>query len=129
MDEVVFAQAMDKLSYQKIKLSLPKFKVEGELSLIKTLQRMGVREAFGPGAELSGIADGHLTVSEVNQKTYVNVDEAGSEAAAVTTIGVRLTAMRPVEQVPVMNVDRPFYYMISDTESGIIFFIGRISNL
>lgn len=129
MDEAVFDQAMEKLSYQKIKLSLPKFRVEGDFSLIQTLQRMGVHEAFGSGAELSGIADGPLTVSEVNQKTYVNVDEAGSEAAAVTTIGVRLTAMRPVEQVPVMNVDRPFYYMISDTESGIIFFIGRISNL
>ena len=96
---------------------------------LRCIHESHINEAFGSEAELSGIADGPLTVSEVNQKTYVNVDEAGSEAAAVTTIGVRLTAMRPVEQVPVMNVDRPFYYMISDTESGIIFFIGRISNL
>ena len=129
MDEAVFDQAMEKLSYQKIKLSLPKFRVEGDFSLIQTLQRMGVHEAFGSGAELSGIADGPLTVSEVNQKTYVSVDEAGSEAAAVTTIGVRLTAIRPSEELPVMTVDRPFYYMISDTETGIVFFIGRISNL
>ncbi|MGM9736455.1 MAG: serpin family protein [Candidatus Cryptobacteroides sp.] len=117
------------LEYKRIKLSLPKFRVEAKLSLIPALRSMGVEAAFSQGAVLSGIAEGPLVVSEVNQKTFVDVNEYGSEAAAVTTIGVKLTSIRDDRDIPAMKVDRPFYYMISDLESGRIYFIGRIVNI
>lgn len=123
-------KALAALEPVRVRLHLPKFKVEGELSLVPVLEKMGVNEVFTSKASLGGIADGPLSVSEVNQKTFVNVDERGSEAAAVTTIGIRLTAMPPQDfDVKVMDVNRPFYYMISDVESGRILFIGRISVL
>ena len=116
------------LARNKVNLRLPKFKIETGMSLIKTLQSMGVKTAFTPAADLSGIARGPLTVSQVLQKAVVEVDEKGSEAAAVTAIGISLTSAR-VEPVPVMTVDRPFYFMIADLEEGRVLFAGRVMNL
>lgn len=116
------------LKRAKVNLRLPKFKVETGLSLINTLKHMGVKTAFTSAADLSGIARGPLTVSEVMQKSVVEVDERGSEAAAVTAIGISLTSAR-VEPVPVMTVDRPFYFMIADIDGGRVLFAGRIMNL
>lgn len=113
---------------QKIDLRLPKFKMEYEASLVKTLQSMGVRSVFTNAADLTGIAHGPLAVSDVLQKTVVDVDEAGTEAAAVTAIMVKLTAAR-VDPVPVMNVNRPFYFMLADVDAGNVLFIGRVMNL
>ena len=56
------------------------------------------------------------------------MDEAGTEAAAVTAIMVKLTAAR-VDPVPVMNVNRPFYFMLADVDAGNVLFIGRVMNL
>ena len=67
-------------------------------------------------------------MSDVFQKAVVEVDEKGSEAAAVTAVMVGLTSAR-VNPDPVMNVDRPFYYMIADIDAGRVLFAGRIMNL
>lgn len=112
----------------RLKLSMPKFKVESEMSLVKTLEAMGVRTAFTSAADLSGIARGPLAVSDVFQKAVVDVDENGSEAAAVTTITVSLTSAR-IDPLPVVTVDRPFLYMIADVEAERILFAGRIMNI
>ena len=98
------------------------------MSLVKTLEAMGMRSAFSSAADLSGIGRGPLAVSDVFQKAVVEVDENGSEAAAVTTVTVNLTSAR-VNTDPVMTVNRPFYYMIADLEAGRILFAGRIMNL
>lgn len=129
LNEIGLDEAEDILEYRRIKLSLPKFRTEAKLSLVPVLKAMGVEAAFSKGADLSGIAEGPLVVSEADQKVFVDVNEYGSEAAAVTTIGVSLTSVRDDSSIPVMKVDRPFYYMISDIESGRIYFIGRISNI
>ena len=70
----------------------------------------------------------HSILNDIIQKTYVNVDEEGTEADAVTAITVRLTAMRPEKSVA-MKLDRPFVYAITDLESGIPFFIGVLAEL
>lgn len=121
-------EILPRMSSRQVKVSLPKFKVETEMSLVKTLQEMGVRSAFTPEADLSGIAHGPLCVSDIFQKSVVDVDEKGSEAAAVTAIMVRMTSAR-IESDPVMTIDRPFYYMIADMDSERILFAGRIMNL
>lgn len=119
---------MKNMTSKRVKLTLPKFKVESEMSLVTTLEAMGVRSAFSAEADLSGIARGPLAVSDVFQKAVVAVDENGSEAAAVTTVTVNLTSAR-VNPDPVMTVNRPFYYMIADLEAERILFAGRIMNL
>lgn len=129
VNEKGMEQALERLQYTRIKLRMPEFRIENSCSLIPALQSMGVKSAFTSKAELGGIADGPLAVSEVNQKTYLNVSEAGSEAAAVTTVAISLTSVRDDRAIPVMEIDRPFYYMISDTRTGRIYFIGRIVNL
>ncbi|MCI7514238.1 MAG: serpin family protein [Bacteroidales bacterium] len=124
-----YNQLLSQLRTEDVVVKIPKFKVEKSLLLNSVLQNMGASKVFTRSAELGGITDADVLVSEVNQKTFVEINEKGAEAAAVTTIGVRLTAIRPVEPVYYMTIDRPFFYLISDVENGNILFAGRIMNL
>lgn len=121
-------EVMAHMAPSKVNLRMPKFKVESDMSLVKTLEAMGIRTAFTTAADLGGIAHGPLYVSEVVQKTVVDVNERGSEAAAATAAVIQLTSARP-EKIPSMTIDRPFYYMIADMDSQRILFAGRIMNL
>ncbi len=121
----------DLVSYLKptqIRMSMPKFKIETEMSLVKTLEAMGVHTIFTSAADLSGISRGPLCVSDVYQKAVVDVDESGSEAAAVTAITVLRTSA-PINRTPSVVIDRPFYFMIADAQAGRVLFAGRIMNL
>jgi serpin B len=116
------------LKEQKVIVGLPKFTLEYEADLKKALTEMGIKAAFTDGADLSKIASpaGQLKVGMVKQNTYVGIDEKGTEAAAVTTIGVVLTSV-PVYPTVVCN--RPFLFVISEKQSNTILFTGKISNL
>ena len=84
--------------------------------------------AFSPGqADFSGI-DGakDLYISDVVHKSFVNVDEAGTEAAAATGVIVGTTAMPA--RVYDMTLDHPFIFFIRDIKTGTIIFLGRVSN-
>ncbi len=128
--ETVFNSAVDALQMQEVRIFLPRFKVETSMLLNKPLQNMGIRTAFTSAADFSGIAEmGPLVVDQVKQKCYVDVSETGTEAAAVTAIQIRLTSARPVAKLPVMRVDRPFIFLIADTENQNVLFAGKIVNL
>ncbi len=116
------------LNEQKVIVGLPKFTLEYEADLKKVLSEMGMKAAFTDGADLSKIASpaGRLKVGMVKQNTYVGIDEKGTEAAAVTTIGVVLTSV-PV--YPQFICNRPFLFVISEKQSNTILFTGKISNL
>lgn len=116
------------LSEQKVIVGLPKFTLEYEADLKKVLTDMGINAAFTNNADLSKIASpaGKLKVGMVKQNTYVGIDEKGTEAAAVTTIGVVVTSV-PVYPEVVCN--RPFLFVISEKQSNTILFTGKISNL
>ncbi|UTA68259.1 serpin family protein [Emticicia sp. 21SJ11W-3] len=116
------------LKEQKVIVGLPRFTLEYETDLKKVLMEMGINAAFTNGADLSKIAGkaGDLKVGMVKQNTYVGVDEKGTEAAAVTTIGVVVTSLPAYPQV-VCN--RPFLFVISEKQSNTILFTGKISNL
>ena len=116
------------LESRQVNLKMPKFKVETDISLVKTFEAMGVRTAFTSAADLSGIARGPLAVSDVLQKTVVEVNEKGTVAAAVTSVMVGLTSAQP-ERPANMLIDRPFVYMIADMEQERILFAGKIMNL
>ena len=129
--EDAFNSALEMMSPKRVKLSLPRFKVETFMLLNKALQNMGIRTAFTPAADFRGIAEmGPLVLDQVKQKCYVEVAEKGTEAAAVTVAQIRLTSVRVnPEDMAVMTVDRPFVFMIADGYTGNILFAGKIVNL
>lgn len=108
---------------------LPKFKLDCRLLLNDPLGKMGMQGAFIPGtANFSRISNDPLFVSEVLQKSFVDVNEEGTEAAAVTTVMVVATAaMRPVEPFK-MIVNRPFFFVICDAKTGTILFMGVVND-
>lgn len=108
-------------------LELPKFELEYELNYNDILKSMGMvvpfeelEADFGGIAELNGQ---NLFISEVKHKTFVKVDETGTEAAAVTSVGVGVTSMPPS-----VIVNRPFVFIISERSSGVNLFMGKVKN-
>ena len=99
---------------------LPRFKLEYEVSLNATLEALGLGIAFGGGADFSGMGP-NLFISEVTHKTFVEVNEEGTEAAAVTGV-VGATSVPPV-----FRVDRPFFFTIYDAETETILFMGAVT--
>jgi serpin B len=117
------------LSNREVVVSLPKFRAESQFSLGTTLAGMGMRSAFTGSADFSGISSKHkLLVSQVVHKAFVDVSERGTEAAAATGIAVRMAAIHSQEQPLVFRADHPFLFLIRDTRSGTILFIGRLMN-
>ena len=114
------------LREREVGLYLPKLKLEYERVLNDDLQALGVRRAFAAGgADFTRMSPRgeDLFVSVVKHKTYVDVHEEGTEAAAVTSVEIRVVSA-PV--VPTMRVDRPYLFAIRERLSGTILFIGKI---
>jgi len=108
-------------------IRLPKFKLEYKADLVQALSKLGMADAFGDGANFRGMRSDPpgLAISEVKHKTYVDVNEEGTEAAAVTSAGMRTTSMRVVERFS-MVVDHPFFVAIQDEQTGAVLFSGLI---
>jgi serine protease inhibitor len=110
-------------------IKLPRVKLEYEISLNDTLKSLGMEIAFSDKANFSSMAKNtpNLFIGEVKHKTFVAVNEEGTEAAAVTSVGIRTTAMPPRENQPFeMIVDRAFFTAIRDNQTGTILFMGSI---
>ncbi|NLO37434.1 MAG: serine proteinase inhibitor [Clostridiaceae bacterium] len=108
-----------------VDLSLPKFELDYEISLVDALSQLGMAVAFTGGADFSRMrSDGStdLMISEVKHKTYFRVDEKGSEAAAVTSVEMQLTSLPVYDKI--LRFDRPFLFGIADARSGLPVFIG-----
>ncbi len=117
----------DVQDYNELTVYMPKFKFSYEKQLNDQLQSMGMIDAFIPGvADLSGISDASIFVSFVKQNTFVEVDEKGTEAAAVTTIGINLTSMPP--QPREFVIDKPFVFAIRERTTNTLLFIGQVVN-
>ena len=108
----------------EIQLYLPKLRLEYERTLNDDLQALGMRLAFTTADFTPMSPRGReLFISKVKQKTFVDVHEEGTEAAAATVVAVAVTSM-PL--TPVMRVDRPFMFIIRERFSGTILFVGKI---
>ena len=113
--------------YGEMIVYMPKFKFSYEKVLNDQLQSMGMIDAFNSSlANLSGISDASIFVSFVKQNTFVEVDEKGTEAAAVTTIGVEVTSVPP--QSKQFIIDKPFIFAIRERTTNALLFIGQIVN-
>jgi serine protease inhibitor len=112
--------------YGKIKVYMPKFKFTYEKYLNDQLKAMGVVDAFSPDlANLQWISDESIYVSFVKQNTFVAVDEEGTEAAAVTTVGVSTTSM---PSQPEFIIDKSFVFAIRERTTNTLLFIGQVVN-
>ena len=109
-----------------VNLKLPKFTIEQELPLNDIISGLGAPSMFNPNeANFTHFANGPFFVSKMLQKAKIEVSERGTKAAAVTA-AVMLTSMAPMEIRNVeFNADHPFVYMIEDTQSGGILFMGQ----
>ncbi|MDI6768968.1 MAG: serpin family protein [Anaerolineales bacterium] len=123
-----FAGILSGIKTQSVNLTMPKFSFTRDLSLNEVLAGMGMSDAFDPDrADFSGI-DGSrdLYIQAALHKAFIAVDEAGTEAAAATTIIIGLTSM-PISEINI-RIDRPFIFLIRDISTGSILFLGRVVN-
>ncbi|NXI20144.1 SPB9 protein, partial [Irena cyanogastra] len=106
-----------------VRVSLPRFKLEEDYSLKQVLSSMGMPDAFELGkADFSGISSGNqLVISEVIHKSFVEVNEEGTEAAAATGLVMNGCALR----VPDFTADHPFLFFIRHNKTSSILFCGR----
>ncbi len=118
---------LNQLSTNRVNLSLPKFKIETpEMDLINPMQALGLIDVFGMNADLSGMTgDKSLLISTLVQKAFIDVNEAGTEAAAVTIAVAQEKGMISPEPITI-SFDSPFLYLIRDTDTGTILFIGQL---
>lgn len=121
MSTDVWAEITGGLAESSMGIHLPKFRLEYGTSLVDALQALGMEEAFDERADFSGMSPVGLAITDVLQKTFVNVDEEGTEAAAVTSVTMGVTSAPSA-----IVVDRPFVFAIREKFSGTILFIGKI---
>lgn len=108
-------------------LWMPRFEFSSEsIRLNDYLISLGMAEAFSEDAQFDIIGDS-VSISDVLHKTYIRVDEDGTEAAAVTSVLMSATAL--IENPVSFKVDMPFMYYISDTSDGTILFIGSMNHI
>jgi serpin B len=113
---------INSFSEQTLILMFPRFKLECEYGLNQALKALGMEIAFDPRADFTRMfRPGGIWIDTVKHKTFVKVDEEGTEAAAVTSVG-----MRNVSLPPTMRVDRPFVFAIRENHSQTILFIGKV---
>jgi len=120
---------IEALERQEVRVYLPRFKMTTLFSLNQPLQEMGMAQAFQPGqADFSGInGKRDLLIDSVVHKAFVEVNEEGTEAAAATGVVMRTTSVRPAES-PVFRADRPFLFFVRHEKTGLILFLGRLSD-
>ncbi len=123
LDSQKLADIIEGLEKDNVVVNLPKFQFRSQFSLKGSLSDLGMSDAFSSGAaDFSGMSDDRLWLDDVAHQAYVSVDENGTEAAAATAAVI-------VASLPdIITVDRPFIFLIRDTATGSIIFLGRVLN-
>lgn len=123
----VWKEIIAEASETKLRLGLPKFKFSYGNQLNQALQSLGMQRPFTEEADFTRInKGGNLLISEVKHKSFVDVNEEGTEAAAVTSVVIELTSMpMPPQEI---KLDEPFVFMIREVSSGLILFLGQVND-
>jgi serpin B len=112
-----------------VTVKLPRFKFSWGREINPEMKQMGLGIAFSDNADFSGIVRNvHLAISKVIHKTYIDVYEEGTEAAAVTAVEVGVTSVGPNEQGLMFVADKPFVFVIQEKTTGCVLFMGQINN-
>lgn len=105
-------------------IQIPRFEfTSGSISLVKAFSALGMVDPFSDVADFSAMTDTRLLISDIIHKAFIKVDEKGTEAAAATAVMFEVTA---VLTPPKFIADRPFVYLIRDTQTNTILFMGRV---
>lgn len=125
IDGTAYSSLCSKLDETKVNFSMPEFRIDSQSELVPVLAELGMSKAFSPDAEFPLISDASLMIDRILQKTYIDVTKDGTQAAAVTVVGIRLTSMRP-DNDPVIDfiADRPFLFVVREKSSSEILFVG-----
>ena len=124
------ADILSEKQTRQVSVGIPEFSYEYDIEMNNALQAMGMESAFDrKTADFSdiGAADGNLYIGKVLHKTFIEVDTFGTKAAAVTLVDVK-SESAPAPELSVI-LDRPFVYMIIDTETDLPVFIGTMTNI
>lgn len=120
--------------YADVQASIPKFTARSELELEEPLRAAGISDLFDvSAADLRGLGSAPsgntLYVNSVIHKTYLELDENGTKAAAATSLEVGAGAAPPSEDVKTVTLDRPFLYMVVDTHACVPLFMGTVTSM
>ena len=115
---------LNQLGQRKTDLTFPRFKYGYKKQLKDILIKMGMGIAFTENADFSNISDINLLINEVTHQAFIETNEEGTEAAAATIVGIGTTSM-PVGPF-VLNIDHSFLYIIRETSTNSILFMGRV---
>lgn len=119
---------LDNTAERKVDIKLPRFKLDYERELNEDLKAMGMPLAFSQVADFSKISTTDLFIGLVKQKTFVEVNEKGTEAAAVTVVEGLATDAGPAN-LKTFHVNRPFIYLIKEKSTGSILFMGKMGSM
>ena len=115
---------------EEVYVKIPKFSAEYSALLNDSLQKLGMKDAFDGGkadfTRLGRSADGNIFISRVIHKTKIDVDEKGTKAGAVTAVEMSYTSAPMMEEPKKVILDRPFFYMLVDTEQNLPLFMGSL---
>ena len=107
---------------------MPEFRYEYSISLKKPLKKLGIRRAFTGAAQFSPMTDAKVCIDDVLHKTYIDVNKDGTEAAAVTAVMMKASAVYTRKNVKVY-LTRPFVYAIIEKKTGIPLFFGAVNEV
>jgi serine protease inhibitor len=122
-----FNSWVNSLTKRKVNLYLPKFKNEYKKKLKDILGLMGMGVAFTDNADFSNISDIPLLINDVAHQALIETNEEGTEAAAATIVSIGVTSVGPDDPITI-DVNRPFIYVIRETTSNSILFMGRVTD-
>ncbi len=113
----------------RVDITMPRFKFDFETSLKEVLPSMGMRQAFtAEKADFSDITEEELFISDVRHKTFIDVNETGTEAAAVTSVVFSATSLGETQPVVPFFVNKPFIFAITENDTGAVLFIGEVNH-
>ncbi|MDO4647377.1 MAG: serpin family protein [Eubacteriales bacterium] len=109
-----------------VEVQLPKFTFDDTTMMKDALEAMGIKKAFSEEADFSLMTEANLSVDQILHKTHIEVDENGTKAAAATDVAIKATAAFDEETKEILEIklDRPYFYAIVNTETGIPLFFG-----
>ncbi|WP_437515871.1 serpin family protein [Sorangium sp. So ce1099] len=129
LDGAALEEIIASTQYRSVDITMPKFSFGSSTSLSEALAGLGMEVAFVEDADFSGIvADGGIVIQEVIHQAVINVDEAGTEAAAATAVILGTTSTGSFPEPATIVLDRPFFFFISDVPTGAILFAGRVND-
>jgi len=134
LDGDMIREMLSSAERKEVITKMPQFEYDFSIEMGKILHKMGLRDAFTPGdADFTGISDNArellLYIGSVLHKTRIEVTPTGTKAAAATVVDIKCGSALPIEPPKEVILDRPFVYMIVDTETNLPVFIGAVTDI